>query len=393
MIPVLNVLPQQLYITVTYLGDLAVTKWLSLIDSTFNINNPCVMGSITAAPADAAHSGSLQSVSGTHAVVIPQEVLLSGSNLYSVCYAEVDGSIFDTSWRYTGIQVRTTLIESISSHSVQHRTFGQIAAHSSLQLVYGGILAMYKWLSIVDSSLNGNNPCALGTVAGSASDTTHSGPLRGGAFTKIVQVDTTQLLKTSSFAVCYTEAVGDTTASWIDSGLRLTISKVSSLQYGTPSRSMTSANIAAATNRLPQAINMVVTYLGDLGRQKWLSLVDSTLTGLNGNDPCVSSAVAAAGADSAHSGPLQATMGTTVVTVPQTVALLSAAKTYAVCYAEVDGSSNDVTWSDSYVRLQMTKIQSLSHIEVTTQTVGHIQPHPNIILFLITTHALTCIII
>merc|ERR1719502_2092780 len=92
------------------------------------------------------------------------------------------------------------------------------------------------------------------------------------------------------YAVCYTEGDGTANAVWRDAGIRLTISKITTLTYGTestsfPIRTMTSTNTAAATNTLPQVANKaIVTYAGGLAADKWLSMVDSTLN--NGN-PCV----------------------------------------------------------------------------------------------------------
>ena len=103
-----------------------------------------------------------------------------------------------------------------------------------------------------------------------------------------------------TFAVCYTEVFGNSSATWTDSGIRLTVSKISTMHYGPsstsfPVRSMDSANLAAAVHRLPQIAGAIVTYVGDLGTAKWLSLVDSAL---NSNNPCVQGTVAAASAGS-----------------------------------------------------------------------------------------------
>merc|ERR1712100_818145 len=88
---------------------------------------------------------------------------------------------------------------------------------------------------------------------------------------------------------------------------------------------------------------------------KWLSVVDATL---NSNNPCVSGTVAAAAADSTHSAALQAGEFTKIVNVPQSTLLLDT-KTYAVCYAETDGTDDDATWADSYVRLKASKMLTI----------------------------------
>jgi hypothetical protein len=248
-------------------------------------------------------------------VQIPQSITLSESKTFAVCYAETDGSTTDSTWRDSYIRLQMSKIQSISSHLVTHTTTGQIASVSSLELTYAGSLGNNKWVSLVDSTLSSNLPCSVGTVAAASAGTSHSGVVQAGATDKVVKpVDTTVMSTAKTFAVCYTEAGGGTSATWIDTGIRLTLSKITSLQYGTPSRTMTSTNVAAAVNRLPQVANMKLTYVGDLAASKWVSLVDSAL---NGNNPCISAAIAASTADSTHSGVLQAS-ASKVMTVPQT---------------------------------------------------------------------------
>ena len=98
----------------------------------------------------------------------------------------------------------------------------------------------------------------------------------------MVTFDATGMSTAKTFAACYTEGDGTTSASWVDSGIRLTISKVTSVAYSTPTRVMTSNFLA--TNRLPQVTGVTITYSGDLDQFKWLSLVDLNL---NGGNPCV----------------------------------------------------------------------------------------------------------
>ena len=182
--------------------------------------------------------------------------------------------------------------------------------------------------------------------------------MQAGTSTKIVVVDTSRLSASSAFSLCYTEDVGDETATWVDSGLRIFISKVASLNYGSPIRNMPSTNVAPGTNTLPQVTGITWTYQGDLGTAKWMSLVDSTL---NSNNPCVVASVASAAEDSTHSGEQQALAGTRRITFPQSQ-LLNETKLFAVCYAETDGGDTDSTWRDSYVRVTMSKIEKLESL-------------------------------
>ena len=128
---------------------------------------------------------------------------------------------------------------------------------------------------------------------------------------------------------------------------------VDNLSYGAttmPARSISAT--WAGNNVIPQAAGVLLTYSGTLDNAKWLSLVDATYNSVHDAAthvevalPCSLGTVAAAGADSTHSGSLRAVSGTKVVTIPQST-LLDETKTYAVCYAVNDGTSSD-TWSDT----------------------------------------------
>lgn len=61
------------------------------------------------------------------------------------------------------------------------------------------------------------------------------------------------------------------------------------------------------------------------------------------------------------------------MTIQQTTNnLLDASKTYAVCYSENAGDTSDNTWSDSYIRLKVTKVASIGHHGIKHATVGHL---------------------
>lgn len=381
----------------TYTGDLAAEKWVSVVDLDYNEANPCVTGTVAAATADSTHSGALQAASGEYSVTIPQSTLLDESKTYAVCYAETSGASNDVTWRDSNIRLLMSKILSIHSHAVTHTTYGQIANVDSLQITYLGSLVNQKWLAFADQSLSGQDPCASPDVPVSISDALHSGHYQAASGSKVVTLDTTAMDTSTTFALCYTEATDvtyffgrwpfsdasrsylpDMTVSWVDSGLRMTVSKISAIEYqdelpyGEAKRSFTSTNVPAPTNRLPQVADVDIRYIGDVDNYKWLSLVDSTLTGLNGNDPCVSGAVAAPiTADATHTGALQASIGTKLVTVPQAV-LLDETKVFAVCYAEVDGATTDTSWADSYIRLETSKVQSIVAHSVTHKTVGQL---------------------
>jgi len=135
-----------------------------------------------------------------------------------------------------------------------------------------------------------------------------------------------------------------------------------------------------------------VTYGGPtlgtgLATDKWIALVQQTQNAANTgqtNNPCrdanqVTIAVTSSGSNDArlHSGVLKAATGTKTVTIPQlhsTVAsvhnYLDPSETFAVCYAEVSGSNTDLSWRDSYIRVRLTKLFTISASGVFVDTVG-----------------------
>ena len=152
--------------------------------------------------------------------------------------------------------------------------------------------------------MNSNIPC-ISSEATNFADPQHSGAKQASPTSSIVIFDTSFLNTLSVFAVCYDSGAGTSSSTtWKDSGIRLALSKILTVNYGQgsttyPARAWNSLNTPPETNRLPQAPNIVVTYVGDLGFGKWISFIDVTL---NGNNPCVSNVVAASVADDQHSG-------------------------------------------------------------------------------------------
>ena len=391
--PATNRLPQVPNVVVTYVGDLEIDKWVSLVDSTLNNDNPCVQASVAAGAQDSTHSGPIQASNATKEIIIPQGTLLDETKTFAVCYAETDGTALDATWRDSYIRFMISKLESLSSHaiwdgtrqqSISHYTDGQIARVggtkdvwdgsqyvsaevADLELTYTGSLASNKYVSLVDETFNGDFPCADSNVAAAGYDSLHSGVDQGSS--SVVAFDTKDLSTSNRFAVCYSEGDGTSSAAWVDSGIRLTVSKITEVLYGYsptslpatttyPQRTFRSTNVMAATNRLPQVANTVITYVGDLGASRWVSLVDSTLNAAN---PCVSSAVAAATADAEHSGPIQAD-GSKELSIPQSTLLKVDSDNhvgFALCYADTNGTTTDTTWRDSYIRVKVSKLESI----------------------------------
>merc|ERR1712100_327782 len=186
----------------------------------------------------------------------------------------------------------------------------------------------------------------------------------------------TKMHSSTVFAVCYAETDGTDTDSWVDTGLRLTVSKII-FHYGPystsfPVRQWLSPNVMPAINRMPQVADAIITYVGELADAKYIAMIDASL---NGNNPCVDGGTAAGFADSQHSG-RQVAVGA-AVTIPQaTGKLLDATKTFTICYAETSGSNTDTSWRDSYVRVRISKIHTFSAHSVTHKTYGSLAKTP-----------------
>jgi hypothetical protein len=387
----LDIIPQHPNIKLEYGGELAAGMFISLVSlDLFPYNtdngpvNPCVVGAVAAATADSLHSGPLKAANGTKVVTIPQATLLSQSKTFAVCYAKRDGTQTDPTWRDTYVRTQMSMVESVAAQSVVHRTKGHIAAFTGLSVTYTGNLGNTKWLSFVDASLNNNYPCSVAGKVGLSASYSRSGSLQAGANDKIVTIISTAMNTSLTYAVCYTDAGGDTSATWIDSALRITISKISGLRYdyGRYMREFTSTNNPDASYVIAQTPNIVMTYVGELGTDKWVSVVADHL---NTDDPCVAGNVAAATADVYHSGPIKplgAHVGTKAFKIPQTTALLDVNSQFAFCYAEGDGTTSDI-WHDSYIRMKISKLYKIVVKKVSHTTWGHIDAAPNLP---ITTH-------
>jgi len=235
------------------------------------------------------------------------------------------------------------------------------------------------WISVVDASLNSNNPCVLGTFAaedplngGSSNQRQHTGASRAQSLTKDVpftggewQTAGNYLATSTEFAVCYATVDGTTSdTSWQDSYIRLYTSEIYSFSaLGVTHRTLGQIPWSPASDQLEY------TYTGSLAANARVSLVDSTL---NGGFPCDSGADAAHLVDGSgsYSGWYQASLST-LSTLDTTV--LDPSKNFALCYSTdvtVPGYytyPGDIyptyvpgTWSDSGIRLTVPKLHSLA---------------------------------
>lgn len=300
----------------TYAGPLDAGKWISIVKDTINSNNPCVLGSDAAGAADAHHSGPLQpsgQYNGTRTIVIPQTAaLLDIDARFAICYAEGDGSASDSTWRDSYIRMGVTKLYQVMSLQVTHTTWGQVDSRPQLPITLSGGLADDSTVSLVESTLNNGQPCESSSAA-AAADSQHSGPVKSSSYQ--ATLDTSSMDTASEYAVCYAEGTGTTAdTSWSDSGIRLTLSRVSEIFYGLPQRSFTTVS-STTERRLPRADGVVFHYAGLLPGGNRFSLVRETL---ENNNPCMTASHAAHAADANHSGVVQSSL-TKVVTISTSV--------------------------------------------------------------------------
>ena len=241
-------LPQVAGAVITYTGDLGNGQYVSVVDVSANSYNPCVAGAQAAHAADGTHSGAQQAAGSSKAVTIPQSTLLQDDPTYTVCYAAGSGDSSDTTWRDSYVRLKISKIESLAAHMVTHYTDGQIARVggtyqswdgsayqtvdvADLELTYSGSLSQAMWVSLVDQTLNSMQPCDSASEAAGSAGVAYSGPSQAAGGSKVVTVDTLGMSTTLIFAVCYAEGSGDSSdTTWADSGIRLTVSKVTSVE-------------------------------------------------------------------------------------------------------------------------------------------------------------------
>jgi len=169
------------------------------------------------------------------------------------------------------------------------------------------------------------------------------------------------------YAVCYAGGSGDATDTWRDSGIRLTLSKVNQITYGKPSRSFDSTTIGN-DRLLPGGQGVVFTYSGILPPGSYFSLVNEVLESYN---PCMTASTATGTADADHSGIFSATAAGAGINIgTMDSSSLTSQPLYALCYTEGTGTGSDPLWRDSYLRVKIQKIKSLSSAGVLVTTIG-----------------------
>jgi hypothetical protein len=245
-----NKLPQEAGSALVYNGPLddSAAKYISLVASDLNGNNPCVNSALTSTAAGHLYSGVLTTAihdtlpaSKFRRFVVPQNTtLLNENKVFAVCYATNNGGVGEITWRDSYIRMTVSQVPHITSYKVKHVTTGQLASHPQLKIDYANSLAAGSRISIVRASHASTTigtasyaiPCADASVAGAAANWTHSGASAAASGSRTVTIDTVDLKPYDGgevdYAVCYS---APSTGHFVDSGIRVTFPEVVNMQY------------------------------------------------------------------------------------------------------------------------------------------------------------------
>jgi hypothetical protein len=428
-----------------YMGDLANDKYVSLapVNAAGRGVNPCVSPFFAGGAANTKVSGSVTATGKNF--TIPQSTTFASDTVFAVCYSEARGTATDHTWRDSYIRIVASDVEklrvrlptmtvgtatgAVSTTDVFIANNGQIpnqAANEQVKYYIDGTLTgTGGHIAFMDSAstqlgdaappgaathysgVRNYNPCdsAAVNIANAAYAVDTAGLVSS-------TLDTTGLSTSAIYAVCYSlnHNSGAQSGTWVDSGLRITVPKLISVDYkglnadvltgngkpngavsGSRTRMMTS--IFRATNQLPaysassttHALHDLgqLTYAGDIAANERVALISADI---NSGNPCVNPYETTAAADSTHSGELSAVTKTATVTQNT---LLDSTKIFALCYSDGAGGNSDITWRDSYIRMAISQVALTSAHSVTHKTTGQIPSHPTLDLSLITSFSST----
>ena len=145
--------------------------------------------------------------------------------------------------------------------------------------------------------------------------------------------------------MCYAENTGDSSDTWIETSIRLALSKMDFIA----AHSITHKTVG----HIAKFDGLIMNYGGVVAHSAGISIVASHY---NQKLPCIVGSIAGAVSDSTHSGPAQSDAAK-VVTV--NTEGLDASYMYAVCYNEYSIQPSDSNWRDSGIRVSISKIDSI----------------------------------
>lgn len=262
-------------------------RQVALVDTAFNSGEPCASPSLLshsfASGVDHTAPVTVQDNAEDFSFPAAQIQALSESKVYTLCYS-ASSTTANEPWYDSYVRFTPSKVESISSHGISHQTQGQVANSDSLAITYHGSLGNDARLSLVSETENNYNPCSSGSTA---ADNKHSGPQTAQTGTSTVHFNTQAMNVELNFAVCYS-AFGSST--FHDSGIRVTVSRITRLEYNKQSstgetqcafgatancyisqratedyvRTMPSKNTAPASDSQPLATNRIPVNGGKL---------------------------------------------------------------------------------------------------------------------------------
>jgi len=420
-------------LTIQYRGFLPDGATVSIVSAANFIREPCASAFVAEGASDTQHHLASSATLADFTVDTGStNGYLSGSDnngnnqLFAVCYKDESATI--DMWKDSHIRLMASKIHYLESYGIKHYTTGMVSNKESLRVYTQGRLAtsgisLYLMQEDHASYPSKQRPCgqdpsstAVGVAATGNTD---------GAFT----LDTTLLNYTQVYALCYAESGGGFRGSydstWQDSGVRLTLPRVTSVTYSAPARHITSASCFSGDLWGVADCNPSKTCLGEIcagGDPSVLCAADATEScavlphhdgvaaagnqiiidgpavsdvtfvslvwqelGVQDNNPCRDARVASAAAISAgtadarlHSGTLATTIsdGVMTATIPQlsdsngNTNLLQFDGTFAICYTNGDGSDSDANWRDSYVRIILSKVEYVQASDMVVTTRG-----------------------
>jgi len=405
-------------LSIKTVGTVAATSKIALVDETLNNYQPCVGAQTSLIPKaspSGATEGSEQQYSGVSTYntdnlhTVPTKKL-NADKVFAVCYTEGAGDAADAGWTDSAVRLNTPKVTSLSYGTparliAAQSCFGDdpsitladcqsksgstayynalLPRASNVKITYGGPehgtgLGSQKWIALIEQRehLGGasgggtgqeNNPCRDGNAIVRSTETggtaaeggkrLYTGVLQAATGTNDITIPQqyshggnidNYLDNNSTFAVCYAETSGlANDATWRDSYIRVRFQKI---------HTVTASGVVVDTiGSFGSVPSLEVRWTGSLWHQNWLRFTSVGRTDAYGTEPC----------DKAHAGltgsvnsteKIQSGASSEMVTF-DTSALTNTQNGdfFAVCYAEGDGSTSDLTWFDSGIRLRFIR--------------------------------------
>jgi hypothetical protein len=393
--------------------SLSNAQVMVLVDSSRNNNNPCMnfteMGkSVYHGYNTGPSQSNLSMYSHARRFAVDENIMLEATvSTYTTCYCnlidlESDGSNNGVDYqtcRDSYIHMKPTVVQTITAYGQEHRTTGQVASRALTVLaVDKGLQSLFPdssagMLEFRDETLNNYHPCQVNITNSQPGDTSGQFANQGDGS---VHLKTDSLEASRTYAVCYSVNGGQV---FEDSGLRLTVPKITAITYSKPVRDLradtcfiSSQAVAGGiadcnpgynslpvktsrrNSQLPQSHKIQFAFNSDpstpSSEGSLIRLVDHEL---GYNDPCRTGATASGSVDRRQQTDANTTTGFDYVADLATGDLLDFDKTFAVCYStSTNLDLDDINWRDSFIRItwssiNILKIHHQDNFDITTK--------------------------